>query len=164
MEHQYPGAISGDENMLAELMLPDQAHARKEDWTIFFLHKDTSEDEETAEDGEGDDKQEEEQKTGENAAENGTKEGNDDGGVKGGEVEDHQEEDEGGEGPPLIYVLNLVNTKHDPTAKRLDDIPIPLKLETTSNRSFLEAQLSRRWQSVRDIPFYTFIKYVFRLI
>ena len=26
MEHQYPGAISGDEHMLAELMLPDQAH------------------------------------------------------------------------------------------------------------------------------------------
>lgn len=45
MEHQYPGAISGDENMLAELMLPDQVHNRKEDWTIFFLHKDTNEEE-----------------------------------------------------------------------------------------------------------------------
>src|SRR2546423_3912101 len=28
MEHQYPGAISPDENMLAELMLPDQPHGR----------------------------------------------------------------------------------------------------------------------------------------
>lgn len=37
MEHQYPVAITGDENMLAELMLPDQAHARTQDWTIFFL-------------------------------------------------------------------------------------------------------------------------------
>ncbi|KAL8695003.1 MAG: hypothetical protein Q9218_000475 [Villophora microphyllina] len=54
MEHQYPGAISGDENMLAELMLPDQAHVRKQDWTIFFLHKDTSEDDEKEEEAEGD--------------------------------------------------------------------------------------------------------------
>ncbi|GAO13133.1 hypothetical protein UVI_02024910 [Ustilaginoidea virens] len=49
MEHQYPLAITGDENMLAELMLPDQAHARNQDWTIFFLHKDTSQEEEDAE-------------------------------------------------------------------------------------------------------------------
>ena len=118
MEHQYPGAISGDENMLAELMLPDQAHARKEDWTMFFLHKNMGEDEEAAEDGEGDNKQQEEPETGGDATEDGAKDGNDDGGAKGGEVEDHQEEDEGDEGPPLIYVLNLVNTKHDPTAKR----------------------------------------------
>ena len=47
MEHQYPAPISGDESMLAELMLPDQTHVRSQDWTIFFLHKDTSaEDEE----------------------------------------------------------------------------------------------------------------------
>src|SRR5699024_9168409 len=32
MEHQYPGAISGDEHMLAELMLPDQTHVRSQDW------------------------------------------------------------------------------------------------------------------------------------
>ncbi|UZP43812.1 hypothetical protein NXS19_011624 [Fusarium pseudograminearum] len=49
MEHQYPVAITGDENMLAELMLPDQAHARNQDWTIFFLHKDTSEEDEDKE-------------------------------------------------------------------------------------------------------------------
>lgn len=116
MEHQYPGAISGDENMLAELMLPDQAHARKEDWTIFFLHKDTSEDEESAEDGEGGD-EEGLEKFGAGDAQDMAdpdKEVN----AKEGEILDPQEEDEGGEGPPLIYVLNLVNTKHDPTAKR----------------------------------------------
>lgn len=45
MEHQYPAAISGDESMLAELMLPDQTHVRSQDWTMFFLHKDTSGDE-----------------------------------------------------------------------------------------------------------------------
>ena len=41
MEHQYPGPISGDEHMLADLMLPDQAHVRTQDSTIFFLPKDT---------------------------------------------------------------------------------------------------------------------------
>ena len=120
MEHQYPGAISGDENMLAELMLPDQAHMRKEDWTIFFLHKDTSEvssHESTArpqskglEATRKDQIQtsETDQRTGED-----------------NEMETHpgmnadlEEELEGGEGPPLIYVLNLVNTKTDNTAKR----------------------------------------------
>ena len=123
MEHQYPGAISDDENMLAELMLPDQAHARKEDWTIFFLHKDTGDGEETAEDGEAGGKQEEPQSTGGEAVEEVSKEANNEGGAIGGEVEDHQEEDEGDEGPPLIYVLNLVNTKHDPTAKRSEYHP-----------------------------------------
>ena len=37
--------------MLAELMLSDQVHNRKEDWTIFFLHKDTSEEVDTTEAG-----------------------------------------------------------------------------------------------------------------
>lgn len=114
MEHQYPGAISGDENMLAELMLPDQAHARKEDWTMFFLHKEVGEDEETAEEGEG------EGKEGDKQGAEVTTDGGDDVGAKEAEVADRQEEDDGGEGPPLIYVLNLVNTKHDPTAKRWD--------------------------------------------
>ncbi|KAK7988908.1 hypothetical protein PG989_009223 [Apiospora arundinis] len=49
MEHQYPVAITGDEHMLAELMLPDQAHVRNQDWTIFFLHKDTSQEEDEEE-------------------------------------------------------------------------------------------------------------------
>ena len=30
-------------------MLPDQAHVRSEDWTIFFLHKDTTEEDEARE-------------------------------------------------------------------------------------------------------------------
>ena len=107
MEHQYPGAISGDENMLAELMLPDQAHARKEDWTIFFLHKEASEEEETEPlEHEG------------NSPENGDGRS----GAEGGEDESTRriESDDvnDGEGPPLIYVLNLVNTKYDSTAKR----------------------------------------------
>ncbi len=115
MEHQYPGAISGDENMLAELMLPDQAHVRKQDWTIFFLHKDTSEEDDKEEEAKGD--------TNEGHTFNGNAEGAE------GQAESHadqqtdtskdQEEMEGGEGPPLIYVLNLVNTKQDTSVKRL---------------------------------------------
>ena len=118
MEHQYPGAISGDENMLAELMLPDQVHNRREDWTIFFLHKDTSEEEAVTEDDDAENKA---------ATEDGAEsadcaqsitdvdsEANT--AVAGGE--DEEEDAEGGEGPPLIYVLNLVNTKHDASVKR----------------------------------------------
>ena len=125
MEHQYPGAISGDENMLAELMLPDQAHMRNEDWTIFFLHKDTSEEADGAErrkkrkrrkdsddhasetDGEDSEQGEDESDSLENKVEEEEE-----------EEEEEEDEIEGGEGPPLIYVLNLVNTKQDNTAKR----------------------------------------------
>ncbi|KAK9475503.1 spindle pole body interacting protein [Dipodascopsis tothii] len=39
VSHQYPKPIEGDKHLLAELMLPDQAHTRRQDWTIFFLHK-----------------------------------------------------------------------------------------------------------------------------
>lgn len=117
MEHQFPGAISGDENMLAELMLPDQVHNRKEDWTIFFLHKDLSEEEEPA-DGEGSvekaneaagEGEDNEQETFTNAGGEAI--------AKRANAED-EDDTEGGEGPPLIYVLNLVNTKHDPSVKR----------------------------------------------
>ncbi|KAL9639160.1 MAG: hypothetical protein Q9204_001229 [Flavoplaca sp. TL-2023a] len=117
MEHQYPGAISGDENMLAELMLPDQAHVRKQDWTIFFLHKDTSEDEEkeeTAEDGLS------ERKSSNDTTADGEETSGKAAGGSNSAAKTLQEQDdiEGGEGPPLIYVLNLVNTKQDTTAKR----------------------------------------------
>lgn len=111
MEHQYPGAISGDESMLAELMLPDQAHARKEDWTIFFLHKEDGEDEGSGEDGDTDHPVPDGAKQDENQSKNAP----DDADTKAHADED----DEGGEGPPLIYVLNLVNTKHDSSVKRL---------------------------------------------
>lgn len=120
MEHQFPVAITGDEHMLAELMLPDQAHVRTQDWTIFFLHKDTSQEEEEAEARE--ERRRRRQRRRDIAA----------GLLKPEDVEsaDETEDDEdsaeesddsepeGGEGPPLIYVLNLVNTKQDKTAKR----------------------------------------------
>lgn len=120
MEHQYPVAITGDEHMLAELMLPDQAHVRNQDWTIFFLHKDTSQEEEEAEARE--ERRRRRQRKKDRAA--GLLDPED---VESGDEAEEEEESaedsdesepEGGEGPPLIYVLNLVNTKQDKSAKR----------------------------------------------
>lgn len=127
MEHQYPVAITGDENMLAELMLPDQAHARNQDWTIFFLHKDMSDEEEDEERKRKERRRRRRRRRRALAAgvipadqeEEEAEESED-------EYDDDDEDDddstdtepEGGEGPPLIYVLNLVNTKHDKTVKR----------------------------------------------
>ena len=119
MEHQYPAAISGDESMLAELMLPDQAHARKEDWTIFFLHKDTGEEDEgKEEEGQENEGDQEQETTVIDTSQEIAKD--DDEKDKEGDPGDQQDEPEGGEGPPLIYVLNLVNTKHDASAKRCE--------------------------------------------
>ncbi|KAA8567563.1 hypothetical protein EYC84_008038 [Monilinia fructicola] len=118
MEHQYPVAITGDEHMLAELMLPDQAHVRNQDWTIFFLHKDTSQDEQDAE-------EKAERKRLRKAKKEAKAALFESGNVDPLEEMNHSDEEEseddepaGGEGPPLIYVLNLVNTKQDKTAKR----------------------------------------------
>ncbi|KAG8526763.1 uncharacterized protein KY384_008192 [Bacidia gigantensis] len=86
--------------MLAELMLPDQSHARKEDWTIFFLHKDPSEEADAADEVEAQkDVKDETVSPGDAPVQE-----------DGGDLDD-----DGGEGPPLIYVLNLVNTKLDST-------------------------------------------------
>jgi hypothetical protein len=129
MEHQYPAPISGDEHMLAELMLPDQAHVRSQDWTIFFLHKDTSAEEEAKEERrerrrrrqrkkegqEGDDTSVEPESQDEG---DGDPEEADETDDDFDEEEEESDDDEGIEGPPLIYVLNLVNTKQDNTAKR----------------------------------------------
>ncbi|RDL40543.1 Uncharacterized protein BP5553_00522 [Venustampulla echinocandica] len=124
MEHQFPVAITGDEHMLAELMLPDQAHVRNQDWTIFFLHKDTSQEEEEAEEKE--ERRRRRQRRKDRAAgrlgpgDADSAQDAEDAELDGDTTaEDSDEsEPEGGEGPPLIYVLNLVNTKQDKTAKR----------------------------------------------
>lgn len=124
MEHQYPVAITGNENMLAELMLPDQAHARNQDWTIFFLHKDSSEEEEDRERAHKEERRRRRRRRRNRAAGIIDEEDEED---LDEDDEDPEESDgydttdsepEGGEGPPLIYVLNLVNTKHDKTVKR----------------------------------------------
>lgn len=124
MEHQYPGPISGDETMLAELMLPDQAHMRNQDWTVFFLHKDTSAEEEAKEERrqrrrrkrrkEGGDGEQYDQETGRQSED-----------ADGDDVSDGTDDDDDDEfeGPPLVYVLNLVHTKTDNTVKRYEPLP-----------------------------------------
>ena len=37
---QYPVPTGGEEQFLAEMMLPDGVHNRKDDWTVFFLNRD----------------------------------------------------------------------------------------------------------------------------
>jgi hypothetical protein len=122
MEHQYPGPVGGDEVMLAELMLPDQTHARSQDWTIFFLRKDAEAMEEASEEGRGKWKKRR-RKVAEDDGQAGI--GATDGQAKdeGLDHEDYEtdssdEEPRNMDGPPLVYVLNLVNTKTDNTVKR----------------------------------------------
>ncbi|KAM0717705.1 hypothetical protein Q7P37_007557 [Cladosporium fusiforme] len=122
MEHQYPGPVGGDEVMLAELMLPDQTHTRSQDWTIFFLHKDAETEEEGDEDGTGRRRKKKRRTVaGNGQAEGGANDAQLDG-DEGEEEEytDEESDDEPGnmDGPPLVYVLNLVNTKQDNTVKR----------------------------------------------
>ncbi|KAI0481844.1 spindle pole body interacting protein [Xylaria cf. heliscus] len=135
MEHQFPVAITGDEHMLAELMLPDQAHARTQDWTIFFLHKDQNQEEEEQEQRRKQARRRRRMKRrrdreagtlsdGENTTDTENESHGDDDNQDDGDDDDWDDahstdsEPEGGEGPPLIYVLNLVYTKHDKTVKR----------------------------------------------
>lgn len=84
--------------MLAELMLPDQTHVRAQDWTMFFLHKDTGSDDE------GD--------------EAGDHPGKETDGAKRDDENDDEEQTDETDDAPLMYVLNLVNTKQDTSAKR----------------------------------------------
>ncbi|KAK4890690.1 hypothetical protein LTR27_010617 [Elasticomyces elasticus] len=138
MEAQYPGPVGGDEHMLAELMLPDQTHLRAQDWTIFFLHKDGTEEEEGqqqegVEDGGAAKKEKKRKRRRREVVEE--VEGEEDEEAEGGAEEDDETagaEDEDDESldddsdsdstsssdPPLVYVLNLVNTKTDPSHKR----------------------------------------------
>ncbi|KAL5598769.1 hypothetical protein BROUX41_003895 [Berkeleyomyces rouxiae] len=133
MEHQYPVAITGDEHMLAELMLPDQAHMRHQDWTIFFLHKDISQEEEEAEKLAKAARRRRRQRRRDREAGILPADDEDDDIDEDDEFDDLDDdfddlddeddtqsdiEPEGGEGPPLIYVLNLVNTKQDKTVRR----------------------------------------------
>ena len=113
MEHQFPGAISPDENMLAELMLPDQTHVRQQDWTMFFLHKDAGTSEEDLAERRARRRLREAKMRARAAGETNN--------VEEEEAEDETSSDESDDGmdtPPLMYVLNLVNTKQDSTVKR----------------------------------------------
>ena len=117
MEHQYPGAISPDEHMLAELMLPDQTHVRTQDWTMFFLHKDAGMDEELIAERENRRaKRRERRQMRETTLRTRPPSEQE---ISSEDSDDTEESDvDESEGPPLMYVLNLVNTKQDSTAKR----------------------------------------------
>ncbi|KAK4232166.1 docking domain of Afi1 for Arf3 in vesicle trafficking-domain-containing protein [Podospora fimiseda] len=124
MEHQYPVSITGDEHMLAELMLPDQAHVRNQDWTVFFLHKDSSQEEDDAERQAKNERRARRRRRRDRAKgiihESDDEEDDDEANLDDDWDDDvsTDTEPEGGEGPPLVYVLNLVNTKQDKTVKR----------------------------------------------
>ncbi|UZJ57230.1 hypothetical protein CBS101457_006550 [Exobasidium rhododendri] len=92
LSYQYPAPINHDEHMLAELMLPDGVHARSEDWTVFFLAAQSEPSPRHSQQRESF-QLDEEQRTNANAPK-----------VKGRD--------------DLIYVLNLVRTKHDNTVRR----------------------------------------------
>lgn len=136
MEHQYPGPISPDEGMLAELMLPDQTHVRSQDWTIFFLHKDAGSEEEEAVEREAKWRDRVKKKAEKEAAQQN-------GDAAEGEASDESdesEEDDSDEGePPLMYVLNLVNTKQDNTVKRFVRLWIPTALLTRTRGAVVKA-------------------------
>lgn len=119
MEHQYPGPISGDETMLAELMLPDQTHMRSQDWTIFFLHKDTSQEDEEK-DARRARRRKGKRKENQDADGDDTTAGAEEYDALDDVDDDYSESDNelDPDGPPLVYVLNLVNTKQDNTVKR----------------------------------------------
>ncbi len=131
MEHQYPVPITGNEQMLAELMLPDQTHLRTQDWTMFFLHKDITQEEEEQERLAKEERRRRRRRRRARMAGLSLDDDKDekDGASGNGEEDDEDEDDwdddvstdsepEGGEGAPLIYVLNLVNTKPDKTKER----------------------------------------------
>jgi hypothetical protein len=123
MEHQYPTPIGGDEHMLAELMLPDQTHLRSQDWTVFFLHKDQSTEDESQERKDRREQRREEKKnrradkkSDEPATPEPELDNDSDDNTEDAESEDDAVKST--QGTPLVYVLNLVNTKHDVNVKR----------------------------------------------
>lgn len=102
--------------MLAELMLPDQAHMRTQDWTMFFLHKDNAEDEELRRERLEKRKAERLEKLQSREGEETHADDEDDGNTSDGSLED--EDLRSVAGPPLVYVLNLVTTKQDNSVRR----------------------------------------------
>lgn len=153
MEHQYPAPIGGDENMLAELMLPDQAHMRTQDWTMFFLHKDNAEDEEIRRENLEKRKAERLERMKARESE-GVNEEDEDLEDTDGTLED--EDLRSVAGPPLVYVLNLVTTKQDNTVRRC--VYPSIECWKLSTDYCAEVPYVRQWLFAQDIPFYTYTK------
>jgi cobalamin biosynthesis protein CobT len=74
------------------------------------------------------------------------------------EGEQSSDEEDGGEGPPLMYVLNLVNTKQDNTVKRYVH---HYKFWVYEMANLIqEALWSRQWLFALGILFFIYTKYV----
>ncbi|ORX54605.1 spindle pole body interacting protein [Hesseltinella vesiculosa] len=76
LTYQYPKETGTDEHVLSELMLPDGAHLRSEDWTIFCLNQMIP------------------------------------------DMNNQEQVERSDQDKPLLYVLNLVRTIHDASARR----------------------------------------------
>jgi Docking domain of Afi1 for Arf3 in vesicle trafficking/Stabilization of polarity axis len=125
MEQHYPNAVTSNESSIAELMLPDQAHSRNQDWTIFFLHKDPSaEQEQELKKERARDRAERkrikaaEKADGGDSSPDGVGDKDEDDSGSGSEEDSDDEGVFDGSDTPLTYVLNLVNTKYDTSVKR----------------------------------------------
>ncbi len=109
LAYQYPEPTGHDPHTLAELMLPDGAHLRREDWTFFFLKPppDPNVDQPQNQQSAFDDSDDEE----------GT------GRAKGGRKDKAQAKGKSKMFKPtptedLTFVINLVRTKHDTSVRR----------------------------------------------
>jgi len=100
LAHQYPAPIGHDDHILAELMLPDGAHARSEDWTVFFL------------------KQTSPRARNKRASAMGHTSGASGAGATAPSLNGEAGKPAAGADTDIIYVLNLVRTKHDNTVRR----------------------------------------------
>ncbi|EPQ26928.1 uncharacterized protein PFL1_05563 [Pseudozyma flocculosa PF-1] len=101
LSHQYPAPTGYNEHMLAELMLPDGAHARVEDWTVFFLKPHQTMDASKAE------------QVGSAAGSRGPSM---DSQHRNDSAKPRKDADWSSDG--LTYVINLVRTKHDSSVRR----------------------------------------------
>lgn len=98
LRHQYPAPTGTDDHLLAEHMLPDGAHDRTEDWTVFYLNQIPA-------------------LTVDPQLLSTTPEGLE-AIAKGKQREETTTMKDGGAGGGLIYVMSLVRTKKDATVRR----------------------------------------------
>lgn len=108
--------------MLADLMLPDQMHNRSQDWTVFFLHKDSATEDGTDSQSSSRHGRRRRRRSLDQRHDQGAQHEGQYGFSNGEDEISSMSSDEADaeelEGPALIYVLNLVNTKVDHSAER----------------------------------------------
>ncbi|GAA5885668.1 hypothetical protein JCM6882_007519 [Rhodosporidiobolus microsporus] len=110
LKHQYPALTGCDEHLLAEHMLPDGAHDRPEDWTVFYLNQVPGL---TTDPGLLADALAGAAEGGQAKGKGRAGEGEGEGAGAGGDGKAHKEGDR-----ELLYVMSLVRTKKDATVRR----------------------------------------------